>query len=300
MVAAPVLLIAFNRPQFTAAVIAALRDAQVRQLFVSVDGPRDERDCPERDVVLGLVEGIDWPCDVRVRAPQANQGPGWGPRGAIDWFFENVGQGIILEDDTVPSEDALTFLSLMLDVHAPTSEVMSIAGTSLGASTYRGQESYFASRYATTWGWATWREAWQAYDWSMTDWPTVRASGWLRDVGGDRHFARHWTNVFDMAYSDRDHYWDYQWQYAVWREGGVAIHPRANLVTNIGFGFDATHTTEANARLERLAIGPLEWPLTAPASLEPVDAVDRWIDRHVYATRRSLRGRVYRRLTGQD
>ena len=287
----PALLIGYNRPAHTAEVLESLRAAGVRELFVALDGarPGDEVACSE---TRSVVEAVTWAKLLECRLADENQGPGWGPRNAIDWFFDQVPAGIICEDDTWFAPDAAAFLTeAAADFR---SAVPMAAATSLGAREYRGGSSYFASRYATTWGWATTAQAWAAYDYSMTDWPILRDSAWLRDVGGSADFREYWTNVFDMTYADRDHFWDYQWQYAMWRNGWRCWHPRVNLVTNIGFDSAATHTRMEHTGLTRLPVGDLSLPLVAPASDEPDVRVDRWIDHNVYRTRRSLRGRVYR------
>lgn len=289
----PALLIAYNRPEHTARVLGSMRDAGIGEVFVSLDGPRpgDEDLCAR---TRSVVDSAAWPERMHVRAPDGNQGPGWGPRNAVDWFFSQVSVGIICEDDTLLARDAAEFLTAAADDFRPA--VPMAAATSLGAAAYRGSDSYFASRYATTWGWATTAQAWSAYDYSMADWPQRRSTDWLLGVGGSSDFAEYWTNVFDMTYSDRDHYWDYQWQYAMWKNGWLCWHPRENLVTNIGFDAMATHTRERRTGLAGLPTAELARPLRAPESASAYQRVDRWIDRNVYHTRRSLKGRMYRAL----
>lgn len=290
----PVLLISFNRPSHTERVLRSLRDAGVRNLYVSLDGPRSDDDAGNCARVRDVIENVDWCDTLEIRGARENQGPGWGPRNAINWFFGEVPAGIVCEDDTELAPTAARFMSDVLG--HPDMSLPMVAGTSLGASAYGGSASFFASRYATTWGWATSAEAWGSYDYSMERWPELRETDWLRHVGGSREFAQYWTNVFDMTYADREHYWDYQWQYSMWLQGWNCWHPRVNLVTNLGFDEAATHTTEIRPGLTELATGELNWPLVPPSDDKPVRDVDRWIDRNVYGTRRSLRGRVYRAL----
>ena len=292
----PVLLIAYNRPEHTAQVLESLHQAGILELFVSLDGPRAE----DTDVwaqTRDIVQSVSWARRVEIRVAETNQGPGWGPRNAIDWFFSQVPAGIVCEDDTLLALDAGEFLTAAAKDFRPS--VPMAAATSLGAHAYRGQASYFASRYATTWGWATTAEAWSVYDYSMPDWPQRRSTRWLLELGGSQDFAEYWTNIFDMTYADRDHYWDYQWQYAMWMSGWRCWHPRVNLVTNIGFGAAATHTRYPSPGLTSLATCELPQPFVLPESDRPDARVDRWIDRNVYQTRRSLKGRIYRTVLGR-
>ena len=289
----PALLIGYNRPSHTARVVESLRQAGIEELFVALDGPRpeDQQTCGE---VRTIIENLTWPKRLEIRFVDANQGPGWGPRNAITWFFTQVPVGIICEDDTAFSPDAALFLTAASADFR--SSVPMAAATSLGSVAYRGRASYFASRYATTWGWSTTASAWEMYDHTMEDWPNRRSSRWLHEVGSSNDFRQYWTNIFDMTYADRDHYWDYQWQFAMWEQGWRCWHPRVNLVTNIGFDEAATHTRIHQPGLTRLPIGTWGIPVVPPDSEEPDSRVDRWIDRNVYRTRRTMKGRVYRAL----
>ena len=289
----PALLIAYNRPEHTARVMASMREAGIREVFVALDGPSSgsQEMC---DRTRAVVESATWPERKTIRESDVNQGPGWGPRNAIDWFFSHVPRGIICEDDTLLGSDAAEFLTQA--AHDFREDVPMAAATSLGAVAYLGGSSYFTSRYATTWGWAVDAHTWSAYDYSIADWPERRSTDWLIRIGGSRDFARYWTNVFDMTYADRDHYWDYQWQYAMWKNNWLCWHPRVNLVTNIGFDEAATHTHVERRGLTHLPAHRLPAPLVTPISTEPDDRVDRWIGRNVYRIKRSLRGRLYRAI----
>ena len=96
----PILLIAFNRPANTIRVLDALRPLQPVQIFVAADGPRQDN---QNDVVRCadvrriFAEQIDWPCQVRTRFNAVNLGCRKGVERAIDWFFGEVDEGIILE-----------------------------------------------------------------------------------------------------------------------------------------------------------------------------------------------------------
>lgn len=292
--AAPVLLIAFARPEHTKRVWERIRVAQPDRLFVAIDAPRNQGDEAARVAAVGEVtRSIDWPCSVEYLIQPLNLGPGLGPRSAISWFFANVDSGIILEDDTVPHVSFFAFASELLQRFSDDSHVMCVSGTSFAAKERLGRESYFPSRYTTTWGWATWKRSWDLYDPYLSDWESRRESEWLANIGG-KEFARHWTNVFDMTKGDLDGYWDYQFQYSAWKHAAVALHPTVNLVTNIGLGEFASHTVDRTPISLPRPTEAIQFPLTHPPALTSDPSLDRWIDRNVYRTRRSLRGRIAR------
>src|SRR5205823_12199605 len=102
-------------------------------------------------------------------------------------------------------------------------------------------ESYYFSRYPTIWGWATWARAWDRCDLRMSRWPGLKEQGWLNSLSDDPVFVAYWSHVLQSAYEGMDT-WDYAFLLACWVNGGLTAVPAVNLVSNIGFRPDATHT----------------------------------------------------------
>ncbi|HSI63584.1 MAG TPA: hypothetical protein VLE43_10710 [Candidatus Saccharimonadia bacterium] len=73
--------------------------------------------------------------------------------------------------------------------------------------------------------------------------------------------------------------WDYQWTYACWQHGGLTALPNVNLVANIGFGGEATHTMDASHQWSERKTGSLE-SLRAPALMERDAAADLYTFTH--------------------
>ena len=126
----PILLIGFNRPDFMAAQIAAVRAARPARLYVAVDGPRPDRSGEAENcrAVRECVKLVDWPCEVKTLFREKNLGCKMGVSGAITWFFDQEEEGIVLEDDCRPSEDFLRFASEMLVRYREDGRVGLVAG----------------------------------------------------------------------------------------------------------------------------------------------------------------------------
>jgi hypothetical protein len=239
----PVLLILFNRPEVTARVFSEIAAQRPATLFVAGDGPRDAADVERCQEARRVVERVDWPCDVRTNFAERNLGSGLGPTTALDWVFSQVDEAIILEDDCVPAPSFFTYAETLLHHYRDDHRVMEIGGNNYQFGQNQTPYSYYFSRYAHTHGWATWRRAWKQFDLHIARWPEYRAAGLLDTVCDDPAERRYWTYIFDrIAAGHLTSSWDYQWMLACWAHGGLVAVPHVNLVSNHGYGPDATHT----------------------------------------------------------
>lgn len=245
MVTAPVGYIVFNRPRHTEATFAAIRAARPSHLFIIADGPRPGHatDAGNVAAVRDIVSVIDWPCQVERVYSDQNLGCKHRPSSGIDHVFSKVDRAIILEDDCLPHPDFFAYCDALLDRYEHDARVSAITGQNYQRGVWRGDGSYYFSRYNHVWGWATWRRAWRAYDGTLSFWPTWRNSDAWRKLNPDPVERRYWTGIFDRVHARQyETAWDYPWTASVWHAGGLTATPNMNLVTNIGFGPDATHT----------------------------------------------------------
>lgn len=276
MVDAPVAYIVFNRPRHTERTFAAIRAARPSRLFVIADGPRagNAADAERVAAVRDIVSVVDWPCQVERVYSEQNLGCKLRPSSGIDHVFSRVERAIILEDDCLPHPDFFAFCDALLDRYDNDPRVYAITGQNYQRGVTRGDGSYYFSRYNHVWGWATWRRAWRAYDGGLSFWPEFRRSEAWRRLNPDPVERRYWTRIFDRVHAKQyETAWDYPWTASVWHAGGLTATPNVNLVSNIGFGPDATHTLAA-ADLNGAAAEPLG-ELQHPASVERDAAADR-------------------------
>lgn len=282
--ARPVLLIVFNRPDTTQQVVNAIANWDISTLYVAADGPRSDRDeeplCAQtRAVATSLAQKFK----VRTLFRDKNLGCGFAVAEAITWFFEHEEAGIILEDDCVPNSDFYRFCDELLDRHADDDQVMTISGNNFLWKRKMEPDSYLFIRHPHIWGWATWRRAWRHFDWEMAEWPDLRSTRWLRDVcHGSRPAKRYWRSRFDEVHQGAVDTWDYKWVYSSWRRGGLSITPPSNLVENLGFSPDATHTTTRPSWIDRLAIAPVKFPVRRHAVIKSDLDAERFTDLQIF------------------
>ncbi len=283
-----VLLLIFNRPDTTEQVFEAIRRARPPRLYVAADGARADR--PEEvarcELARRIATAVDWPCEVMTLFRESNLGCRRAVSQGITWFFDQEEEGIILEDDVIPDPSFFIYCEELLERYRFNCEVMMISGNHFHGANYRPETSYCFSRYTHIWGWASWRRAWQEYDVSMTHWPRVRATDLLHRLGdGDRDFVSYWTRTFDATHEGKIDTWDYQWLFATMLRGALAISPSRNLVRNIGFAPDATHTQDVTAMGANLPLESMSFPLRHPATVLRDAAADEWEGRHVFPIR---------------
>jgi hypothetical protein len=279
----PLVLVVFNRPEATALVFERIRQARPQTLMLIADGPRQDRE-GEADAcrsVRRIVENVSWSCELVKNYSETNMGCGHRIASGIDWVFQNVEEAIILEDDCLPHPTFFGFCTELLERYRDDERVMQISGSNfLFGRRYTG-DGYYFSRYPLCWGWATWRRAWRLFDFEMQTWKASRGACLARfDHEPERAY---WESAWDSVATSR-YTWDYQWALAFLNANGLAATPSQNLVTNIGFGSDATHTRSRLLALS-LAAGTMKFPLRHPSRVEANVGADRFTARRLFYKR---------------
>jgi len=296
IVTEPVLVIGFNRPELLARVIASLREVQPKRLFIAIDGPRANHPEDHEKVQLcrSLVKQINWDCAVTTLFHDSNLGCGLGVTTALSWFFSHVDRGIILEDDILPDPSFFGFCSELLDRYAEDERVFGISGCNFvprSQQTYPDADYRF-SRVAHIWGWATWRRSWASYRFDL--------EGWLRMLPLQRLWVSSgksitgslfWAMTFELMARKHVDTWDAQLVFAAMRQGQFMATANTNLVENIGFGQDATHTLRA---VEIETRGSIMLP-TTPVPVQVDERADAWTRRHHFHA--SIPGIAHQSLT---
>ena len=235
-----VLLLVFNRPGPTRKVLASVRDASPHRLYVAADGPRtgvegEENRCAEVRKIFA--NEIDWPCELHTLFRDQNFGCRQAVSSAITWFFEQEEEGIILEDDCLATADFYRFCDLALKKWRHEERVLHVGGHVLLPGP--GPEDVQISRLVPIWGWATWRRAWRLYDSEMTLLPRLRElplRDWYRGQHGNV------KRTIEKVHLKNMDAWGARWALTVTANEGFSVLSRQNLVSNIGFGTDSTHT----------------------------------------------------------
>lgn len=262
----PVAFLIFNRPDTTELVFREIARARPRKLLVVADGARPDRagEAEKCAAARAIIERVDWDCEVLKNYSDINLGCKKRVSSGLDWVFETVEEAIVLEDDCLPSHSFFPFCEELLERYRHDSRVMQICGSNFLKGWKRNEYSYYFSNYGPIWGWASWRRAWKFYDVEMKLWPELKEKRLYEDFCINPEEAEQRQRIYDKVFSGELDTWDYQWGFAKLINSGLSITPHANLISNIGFGADATHTSSDDnqyGELERMA---LEFPLSHP------------------------------------
>jgi hypothetical protein len=269
----PVVLFLFNRPECTRQVFAAIRQVRPRQLLLVADGPRPTH-CEDPllcEQARAIVSAPDWPCEVLTDFASTNLGCGQRMVSGLDWVFAQVEEAILLEDDCLPDLSFFAYCEALLHHYREDPRVMHIGGHNRLIAWMPDASSYHATfQYGSVWGWATWRTAWQCFRRDAPNWRrlahqlTTTQVGWNGDTQAE---FLHPFQTFSMEKLADD--WCIIWTLSKMLKGGLSLFPARNLISNIGFGPQATHTSMSHALLfQNTPRFSLEFPLHHPSHLQ--------------------------------
>lgn len=283
-----VLFLVFNRLDTTKQVFEAIRQAKPPRLYVAADGARANKEGEAEKVQAVrdyIMQNIDWECEVKTLFRETNLGCGPAVKEAIDWFFDHEESGIILEDDTIPIQSFFWFCETLLEKYRCDNRIAMINGTNrLGASYFSA--SYLYSKNKDCWGWASWRRAWKNMDLAMSWRATKQYDDVISNMGMGLVDKCHWRRALNSIDNSKVSAWDWQWYFSIACQNQMTIFPNCNLIENVGYGSEATHT-KSPGKL-KFSTKNIELPLSAPTYMVPNSG---W-DRDFLIRRKSLREKL--------
>jgi len=281
-----VVFIIFNRPEKAEKVFKEIRQARPKKLFVVADGPRvdypKDKNLVER--TRSVIDRVDWPCDVFKKYSKVNLGCQCNISSGLKWVFENVNEAIILEDDCVPHPTFFRFCQELLYRYREDDRIFVISGNNFQKDRKRTDYSYYFSCFNHCWGWATWKRAWKHFDYDMNLWPIINKKEWLKGIWTNYKDYKYWKERFNSTFHGKINTWDYRWTFACWINNGLTILPNVNLVTNIGFDDDATHTKGGEIFLF-IPTKSMEFPLNHPPFIMRDISADNYTQRYHFDVR---------------
>ncbi|MEM1223325.1 MAG: nucleotide-diphospho-sugar transferase [Verrucomicrobiota bacterium] len=285
------LLIHFNRPDVTRRQVDALRTIAPKRVWVLCDAPRPDRVGEDKkvDEVRSILDALPWDCEVHKLYREENLGVRENISTGLSWFLNECKEGIILEDDCIPSESFFRFVVEALERYRDDVRVFTVSGYTGLDSDLPIEESYCYSNYFSCWGWATWKRSWDCYDESMTaftdqeKWKAICAR-----LHPSIRQHLYWKYIFGRVVAGKVDSWAYRFLLSMWSHHGYAVTPKRNLIENIGFTDDATNT--GGLKVFQTPKTEITFPLICPSEVESNKAVDQWIEDNCHS--KSLKVRL--------
>lgn len=292
----PILFIIFNRLDTATRVMEQIKKVRPTSFYIASDGPRSyvaDDSVLVQQVRDYVMQQIDWVCNVQTLFQPQNLGCKKAVSAAINWFFQQEEQGIILEDDCLPDTSFFYFCQELLQKYKDEPTVGAISGTHIEQQTY-GSGDYFLSKIPRVWGWATWRRTWNLYDIDMNSYSNFKHEKKIERIWSSKKVQRYWLDIFDRTYAQDIATWDYQLVFTFFTHDLLCLCPNKNLISNIGFTNNSTHTNISNPIVSNLPIQSIRLPLQHPVSLSYDSHNDAYI--HSYYLRAYWLKRILRKI----
>lgn len=288
----PILVIIFNRPEFTQKLFEVISQIQPEKLYVISDGPRNEEEALEVKKSRAIFKTISWPGQVKYNYADTNMGLRQRISSGIDWAFEYEEKLIILEDDCIPHPSFFRFCDELLSKYENDTRVMTINGCNLNPALSTSlPTSYFYSKYANSWGWATWKRAWSLYDRDLSglddrevlkNFSYFFTNSWRADI--------YWHYYLNRVKNSKINSWAYRWMFSLWIQNGLAIVPKNNLIQNIGID-ERSSNTKGKYHYLNIEATPISNNMLSHPKFTHVNiSYDKWLENTVYS--KSLRYRL--------
>lgn len=273
---APVVLLGYNRPSYTARVFEQIRLAEPARLLLVMDGPHPDRDGDAESVQMtrSIVENIDWDCAVERFYAPVNLGLKNRVSTGLTEVFSHVSEAIILEDDCLPAPSFFHFATELLEKYRHESGVGVISGSSRLRGRYVSSYSYDFSADVRIWGWATWARTWNAFDTSGDLSATWKPEEIRSIVENLPPGSRRKSLSTMMGKAEELDSWALPFVVHCLHQGYLNPVPAQNLVTNIGFGALSTHT-KFESYVAEVALSAVEFPLRHPPNVVLNPDLDR-------------------------
>lgn len=291
----PILFLIFNRPDTTQQVFNQLKILQPKYLYVAADGPRESRkdEIKKCEETRKIIEQVNWECEVKTLFREKNLGCGKAVSSGITWFFNEVTEGIILEDDCLASASFFQFCCAMLEKYRNDQRIWHISGYNLQAGKKRGTADYYFSQETPIWGWATWKRVWSHYNLNLESLAELEQTNLKTALKASRLHSITAIYDFRKVSAGKVDTWDYQYSYYQLINHGLSVVPNANLVENIGFDIDATHQNKQKDTFIANKAALVDYSnITHPAFILPNVAADEF----TYKKRTRFLKKIYVRI----
>ena len=242
----PVLVLAYNRRAVLERTLVRVLAERPSRLYVSVDGPREDRADDARRVgaVRRYVHSVRQSHNLEALFLDTNGGVRQGVLEGVDWFFSREESGVVVEDDVLISPGSLQLAGECLEKFGGRKDVGSISlfNPVPARRQTHPQRSFRYSSIPSSQYWGSWRERWELTHELRLAHEFVEPPDWLF-ASGSSSLAWWWWRYLEST-SWHQLSWEDIWILTHWREGLQAAYTNSNHSIHLGFTEEATQSFE--------------------------------------------------------
>ena len=240
----PILYIIFNRLDTVEKTFESIRNIKPKKLYIASDGARPEK-IGETEKIQQVrdyvINHIDWDCEVYTLFRDKNLGCKYGPADAIKWFFNQVEQGVVLEDDILATESFFKYCELLLNHYKGNQNIGYICGCTMPDFVTLKNKDYFLTTVIDGWGWASWKNVIKGFDPDHASLQNHKLKD-IKSIFINKKAKKQILKLSLLSAENKIDAWDYQMADFMAVNGRYSVFPKKTLVRNIGFIADSTHT----------------------------------------------------------
>lgn len=249
---APIILFVYNRPEHTLQTLEALSRNELADksvLYIYSDGPKEEANDDQTkriQQVKDIIRQKQWCKEVHIIEQKKNKGLADSIIDGVTEIINQYGKVIVLEDDLETGKGFLRFMNDGLEKYEREESVFQIAGFLFPIRKIRKRNSAYFLPLTTTWGWATWKRAWDQINFHPADWKTL-----MKDKQLSYHFnldgVYDYTNMLMRQMNDHGYgSWGILFWWSVFKHNGLVLYPDHTLVQHRDTERTGTHKGNYN------------------------------------------------------
>ena len=292
----PILLIGYSRPKLTLIQINLLRTIRPNKLYFYIDGPKNNQEKILMQETIKSLNLIDWPTVLKKNIELESSGAAKSITKAITCAFESENELIILEDDVIPCPEFFNYCSFYLDEDLRQYGIGAISGHQIENKISQKYLTSKLSIYPRVWGWATQKTIWNEFNYKNNlPWNKFMVLA-LKISNYNIIFFFYLLFVYNKILRKKIDTWDYQFLFYLYQNKYKVIVPSSNLIRNLGFGPNSTHTKISRINQTYQGSG-LEIKLDRVSDLEYEKNIDKnWRKYRINVLRISAIEKMRRRI----
>ena len=243
----PIVLFVYNRPRHTQKTIKALQNnelASESELFIYADNAKNNKIDEKVLKVRSYIKKINGFKKVTIIEREKNWGLSKSIIDGVTKVINKYGRVIVMEDDLVVSPYFLMYMNASLCKYVDEVKVIQIAGYMFPLNIDINEDALFLP-LTSSWGWASWKRAWDLFDINATSYEQLKNDSLLRERF-NLNGAYDYFSMLEGQLAGKLDSWAIRFYLTAFISDALTLYPRESLVINNGFDGSGTHGIQNN------------------------------------------------------